>query len=74
MNTITNTNNNTNTKMRLFLAGSISFIMFGLVYRDCISYQKKDNDFRKFINDVKKLENESYMTREIASMIIEENS
>jgi predicted SprT family Zn-dependent metalloprotease len=66
-----NTIKNINFKAKLFLAGSISFIMFGLVYRDWISYQKKDNDFRKFMNDVKKLENESYMTREIASMIIE---
>jgi predicted SprT family Zn-dependent metalloprotease len=45
--------------------------MFGLVYRDYISYQKKDYEFRKFMNDVRKLENESYMTREFADMIIE---
>ena len=66
-----NTNINTNNKMKLFLVGSISFSMFGLIYRDYISYQKKDNDFRKLMNDIKQLENESYMTREIASMIIE---
>lgn len=67
MNKITNAN----IKAKLFLAGSISFSMFGLVYRDYISYQKKDTEFRKFINDVRKLQNESYMTRELADMIIE---
>ena len=66
-----NTIKNTNIKAKLFLAGSSSFSMFGLVYRDYISYQKKDYEFRKFMNDVRKLENESYMTRELADMIIE---
>ena len=66
-----NTIKNINIKAKVFIAGSISFSMFVLVYSDYISYQKKDNKFRKFMNDVRKLENESYMTREIANMIIE---
>lgn len=60
------------TKMKqTFLAGAISFTMFGLVYHHYKSYQKKDNDFHKFMNNVKQLENNSYMTRELAIDILE---
>ena len=56
------------TKMKkAFLVGAISLTMFGLVYRDYISYRKKDNDFHKFMNNVKQLENNSYITRELAN-------
>jgi predicted SprT family Zn-dependent metalloprotease len=57
--------------IKIFLAGAISFTMFGLVYRDYKSYQKKDNEFKKFINDVKQLENNSYMTRKLADDVLE---
>lgn len=60
------------TKMKkAFLASAISFTMFGLFYRDYISYQKKDNDFHKFMNNVKQLENNSYITRELTIDILE---
>lgn len=52
---------------QIFLVGAISFTMFGLVYRDYKSYQKRDNDFKKFMN-VKQIEN---MTRELANDILE---
>ena len=60
------------TKMKkAFLVGAISLTMFGLVYSDYISYQKKDNDFHKFMNNVKQLENNSYITRELSIDILE---
>ena len=60
------------TKMKkAFLSGVISLTMFGLVYLDYISYQKKDNDFHKFMNNVKQLENNSYITRELTIDILE---
>ncbi len=67
-------NNMINSNMKkIVLCGIVAISSFAFVVNDYKSYIKKDNEFRKFMNDVRKLEKESKMTREIAEMIIEES-
>jgi hypothetical protein len=59
---------------KIVLSCCVSLSFSVLVYHNYKTYIKKENEFYKFMSDVKKLEEESMMTREIADMILEENS
>lgn len=53
----------------LFVGMSLGGVIFN--YYEFINRVKKENEFRKRMLDINKLEEESYMTRELAADIIE---
>jgi predicted SprT family Zn-dependent metalloprotease len=56
---------------KLSLWGIVVMSSVIFAFNDYKTYNKKDSEFQKFINDVKKLEKTYMMTRNLADLIIE---
>ena len=71
---ISNIRNIFNTYKKPIVTSMLATISVTCIYTQMKNYTIKDNEFKKRMNEIKQLQNESYMTHEIADMILEDAS